>query len=412
MTRAPNIPIFDADSHMYETADALTRHLPERYRQAVQYVRIGRHTRIAINGRITDFIPNPTFERVAAPGAHERFFAGENTEGLTLREMQGEAIEAPAATRNPADRIAELDRQGVREALNYPTLASLVEHSAADDPELTMAIIHALNRWMLEHWSYVYEDRIFSTPVINCAEVDGARRELRYVLENGAKVALIKPAPVKGVNGWRSPALPEFDPFWHDVEDAGLPIVLHASQPPLDEYVNKWEPPATKNFMAMSSFRWLALGHREISDMIGSLICHGTLTRFPRLRIASVENGSSWIHPLFHDLADLTKKMPQNFPEDPLKVFRRNIWVSPFWEGSVSDVVDTVGWDRVMFGSDYPHPEGLPEPRAYWKYAEGMDNRRTWDFLGDNARRFLGLPIENSDPTAAEPPATATQAAL
>lgn len=412
MTRAPDIAIFDADAHMYETADALTRYLPERYRQAVQYARIGRHTRIAINGRITDFIPNPTFERVAAPGAHEKFFAGENTEGLTLREMQGEAIEAPGATRNPADRIAELDRQGVRETLNYPTLASLVEHSAADDPELTMAIIHALNRWMLEHWSYVYEDRIFSTPIINCAEVDGARRELQYILDNGAKVALIKPAPVKGVNGWRSPALPEFDPFWRDVEDAGLPIVLHAGQPPLDEYVNKWEPPATKNFMAMSSFRWLALGHREISDMIGSLICHGTLTRFPRLRIASVENGSSWIHPLFHDLADLTKKMPQNFPEDPLEVFRRNIWVSPFWEGSVADVVDTVGWDRVMFGSDYPHPEGLPEPKAYWKYAEGMDNRRTWDFLGDNARRFLGLPIENPDPAAAEPPATAAPAAL
>ncbi|WP_280507395.1 amidohydrolase family protein [Nocardia flavorosea] len=412
MTRTPDIPIFDADAHMYETADALTRYLPERYRQAVQYVRIGRHTRIAINGRITDFIPNPTFDRVAAPGAHEKFFAGENTEGLTLREMQGKAIEAPAATRNPADRIAELDRQGVRETLNYPTLASLVEHSAADDPELTMAIIHALNRWMLEHWSYVYEDRIFSTPVINCAEVDGARRELQYILENGAKVALIKPAPVKGVNGWRSPALPEFDPFWRDVEDSGLPIVLHASQPPLDEYVNKWEPPATKNFMAMSSFRWLALGHREISDMIGSLICHGTLTRFPRLRIASVENGSSWIHPLFHDLADLTEKMPQNFPEDPLEVFRRNIWVSPFWEGSVADVVDTVGWDRVMFGSDYPHPEGLPEPKAYWKYAEGMDNRRTWDFLGDNARRFLGLPIGNPDPAAAEPPATAAPAPL
>ncbi|MFD4401254.1 amidohydrolase family protein [Nocardia sp. NPDC058499] len=412
MTQAPDIPIFDADSHMYETADALIRYLPDKYRQAVQYVQMGRHTRLAINGRITDFIPNPTFDRVAAPGAHEKFFAGENTEGLTLREMQGKAIEAPAATRNPADRIAELDRQGVRETLNYPTLASLVEHSAADDPELTMAIIHALNRWMLEHWGYAYQDRIFSTPIINCAEVDGARRELQYILDNGAKVALIKPAPVKGVNGWRSPALPEFDPFWRDVQDAGLPIVLHASQPPLDEYVNKWEPPATKNFMAMSSFRWLVLGHREISDMIGSLICHGTLTRFPGLRIASVENGSSWIPPLFHDLRDLTKKMPQNFPEDPLDVFRRNIWVSPFWEGSVSDVVETVGWDKVMFGSDYPHPEGLPEPKAYWKYAEGMDNRRTWDFLGDNARRFMGLPIENPDPTAAEPPVTATSAAL
>ena len=124
-----NAPVFDADTHMYETAEALTKFLPEKYRTAVQYVQVGRHSRIAINGVITDFIPNPTFDRVAAPGAHEKFFAGENSEGLTLREMQGKAIDAPEATRSPDDRVAELDRQGVRECLNYPTLASLVEHS-------------------------------------------------------------------------------------------------------------------------------------------------------------------------------------------------------------------------------------------------------------------------------------------
>jgi len=58
--------------------------------------------------------------------------------------------------------------------------------------------------------------------VINLAIVDEGRRELEYILENGAKVALIKSAPVKGYKGWRSPALPEFDPFWKDVENAGL----------------------------------------------------------------------------------------------------------------------------------------------------------------------------------------------
>jgi predicted TIM-barrel fold metal-dependent hydrolase len=110
--------------------------------------------------------------------------------------------------------------------------------------------------------------------------------------------------------------------------------------------------------MAQSAFWWMALGHREIADMITSLICHGTLTRFPKLRIASVENGSSWIYPLFHDFENLQKKMPQNFPEHPHDVFRRNIWVSPFWEGCVNDVVETVGRDK-LFGSDYPHPEGL-----------------------------------------------------
>ncbi|CAM3209511.1 putative TIM-barrel fold metal-dependent hydrolase [Williamsia muralis] len=402
-----DVPIFDADTHMYETPDALTKFLPEKFSPAVQFVQVGKRTRIAILNKITEFIPNPTFEKVAAPGAHEKFYSGQNVEGLTLREMQGTAIEAPPASREPRARIEEINRQGVDAALVYPTLANLVEHSAAEDPDLTVAMIHALNQWMLETWGFTHENRLFMTPVITCALVDEARRELEYLVDNGAKVVLIKPAPVNGYRGWRSPALPEFDPFWKDVEDAGMPVVLHASQPPLDEYINKWEPPSTNNFMTMSSFRWLALGHREISDMLGSLICHGTLTRFPKLRIASVENGSAWIHPLFHDLADLNKKMPQNFPEDPLEVFRRNVWVSPFWEGSVSDVVETVGWDKVMFGSDYPHPEGLTEPKGFYKYAEGMSERRAYDFMGDNARRFLGLPLRNPSPDAAEAPADA-----
>lgn len=407
MTQFTDAPIFDADQHMYETQEALTKYLPERYQKAVQFVQAGKRTRIAILGMITEYIPNPTFERVARPGGHEKFYSGQNTEGLTMREMQGPPIEAPAATRNPVDRIKELDRQGVQQTLIYPTLANLVEHSAAEDPELTMAMIHALNQWMLEHWGFTYQDRLFMTPVINLAEVDNGRRELEFILENGARVALIKPAPVKGFRGWRSPALPEFDPFWRDVEAAGLPIVLHGSQPPLEEYVSRWEPADTNSAFEMSAFKWVVLGHREIADMITSLVCHGTLTRFPKLRIASVENGSAWIHPLFHDLDDIHKKMPQNFGEHPLDVFRRNIWISPFWEGRVSDVVETVGWDKVLFGSDYPHPEGLAEPKGFYKYAEGMDRRRTYDYLGDNARRFMGLPIANPDPEATKPPVLA-----
>jgi predicted TIM-barrel fold metal-dependent hydrolase len=328
-------PIFDGDSHMYETPDALKRHLPEKYQSAVEFVQVGRRTRIAILNKITEFIPNPTFDRVAAPGAHEKFYSGQNHEGLTLREMQGAAIDALPAFREPGPRLKVLDEQGVDQALVYPTLANLVEHSAAEDPELVVAMIHALNRWMLETWGYVHENRLFMTPVISCALVDDARRELQYVLENGARAVLIKPAPVKGLRGWRSPALPEFDPFWKDVENAGIPVILHASQPPLDEYISRWEPPGTNNFMDMSSFRWAVLGHREISDMLASLICHGTLTRFPKLRIASVENGSSWIKPLLDDLEDVHAKMPQAFREHPVEVFRRNVWVSPFWEGKV-----------------------------------------------------------------------------
>jgi predicted TIM-barrel fold metal-dependent hydrolase len=58
-------------------------------------------------------------------------------------------------------------------------------------------------------------------------------------------------------------------------------------------------------------------------------------------------------------------------------------------------VVQTVGWDRVLFGSDFPHPEGLTEPRGYYRYAEGMDEKRTRDFMGDNARRLMGIPVRS-----------------
>jgi len=389
-------PIFDADTHMYETPDALTRYLPEKYKSAVQFVQVEKQTRISILGKIRDYIPNPTFDRVAAPGAWEAFFSGQNEEGRSLAEMaRANVIESPPAFRAPEPRIATLDEQGVDQAIVYPTLANLVEHSAADDPELTAAMIHALNRWMLETWGFTHENRLFMTPVINLGILEEAMKELEYVLANGAKVILIKPAPVRDWKGWRSPTLPEFDPFWRAVEASGLPVVLHASQPPLDDYINKWEPPNSQVFTEMSAFRWIALGHREITDMLTALITHGTLTRFPKLRIASVENGSSWLHPLFDDYEMFYKKMPQAFPEHPIDVFRRNIWISPFWEGSVADVVETVGWDRVMFGSDFPHPEGLTEPKGYWEYAEGMDEKRTYDFMGDNARRFLGLPVRN-----------------
>lgn len=208
MTQFTDAPIFDADQHMYETPDALTKYLPEQFRPKVQFVQIGRHTRIAILNKITDYMPNPTFERVAAPGAHEKFYSGQNPEGLTMREMSGRGIETPPGARNPEDRIAELDRQGVDACLNYPTLANLVEHSAAEDPDLTAAIIHALNQWMLERWGFNHANRIYSTPVLTLGLVDEARRELEYILDNGAKVALIKPAPVNGYKGWRSPRSP------------------------------------------------------------------------------------------------------------------------------------------------------------------------------------------------------------
>ena len=67
-------PLFDADNHLYEPPEALTKFLPKAYKDYVQYVQVNGRTKLAIRGHISNYIPNPTFEVVARPGAWEEYF--------------------------------------------------------------------------------------------------------------------------------------------------------------------------------------------------------------------------------------------------------------------------------------------------------------------------------------------------
>ncbi len=85
--------------------------------------------------------------------------------------------------------------------------------------------------------------------------------------------------------------------------------------------------------------------------------------RFPNLRIASVENGSGFLRDLFVKLEQSKERMPWYYKEDPAELFRRNVWINPFWEDKITEVVEHMGADRVIYGSDWPHMEGMERPR-------------------------------------------------
>ncbi|HSS10265.1 MAG TPA: hypothetical protein VLL25_10285, partial [Acidimicrobiales bacterium] len=106
-------PVLDADNHFYETRDALTRYLPKQYQSQIKYVEVDGRTKIAIGGAISDYIPNPTFDVVAKPGAFGPYFLGNNPEGKTLRELAGKPIRAVPAFRDPQAREAVLDELGI-----------------------------------------------------------------------------------------------------------------------------------------------------------------------------------------------------------------------------------------------------------------------------------------------------------
>jgi predicted TIM-barrel fold metal-dependent hydrolase len=392
-SRKLDFEVFDADNHLYETRDALTRFLPQSRAGLIEYVEVRGRTKIAVKGRISEYIPNPTFDRVARPGAQEEYFRSGNPENKSMREIMGRGMDAIPAFREPGPRLALMDELGIDRAVMWPTLASLVEERLRDDPEATHDVIHALNQWMHEEWTFDYEGRIFPVPVITLCILERAIAELEWVLERGARVILVRPAPVPGLRGPRSFALPEFDPFWRLVQDADVVVGMHASDSGYQRYINEWEGMRDDEFTPFaprSGFATVLIAqHREITDTIASAIGHGLCSRFPRLKIAPVENGSGWVRPLIADLAGAYRAHPGGFDEDPVEVFKRNIFVHPFHEDDPIGLVALLGDDNVIFGSDYPHPEGMADPISFVDHLDGLTHEQTAKVMGGNLSRLM-----------------------
>src|SRR5262249_47372445 len=111
--------------------------------------------------------------------------------------------------------------------------------------------------------------------------------------------------------------------------------------------------------------------------------------RFPNLRVATIETGSGWVKPLLKKLRSLSVQMPGAFEQDPYQLFREHVWVSPFFEDDVVSLVELLGPEKVVFGSDYPHAEGLEAPSSFVKELEGVADADVRRIMHDNARALV-----------------------
>jgi predicted TIM-barrel fold metal-dependent hydrolase len=382
--------LFDADNHLYETEEALTKFLPEKYKGAIKYVQVEGRTKIAIQNQISEYIPNPTFEVVARPGAMEDYFKNGNPEGKSKREIFGKPMKSIPAFRDPAARLELMDELQIERTLMFPTLASLVEERMRDDPDLIHAVVHSLNQWLYETWGFNYKDRIYTVPVISLPIVEKAIEELEWCVERGAKAILVRPAPVPGFKGPRSFALPEFDPFWKRVVELDVLVTQHSSDSGYARYNQEWDGTGAEMLPFVTNAFRMVSEWRPIQDAVASWVCHGALFRFPELRIAVIENGASWLPHVLQTLEETYKKAPEGFGmQDPVAAIKKSIHVSPFWEEDFSKLTALIGAERVLFGSDYPHPEGLAEPTTYIKHVEHLPLEDQKLVMGGNLARLL-----------------------
>lgn len=381
-------PVFDCDAHYYEAVDAFTRHVDPRMQpRCVQWAEIDGRKRHLIGGEIDYSVANPTFDPVARPGILWEYYRG-NPSGRPASElMHGNLEPIPDAYREPNARLRAMDAQGIAATLLFPTLGVLYEEKLKHDTEAVCALFRGFNRWLEEDWGFAHKERIFSAPYISLADVNWACDELTWALKQDARVIVMRPSAIFTKDGSRSPADPSFDPFWAQVEESGISVVIHTGNSGYSShgYANDQFARSSIGMSRRPSIKGLAV-ERAAGDFLLTLSYELLFERFPKLRILSVENGSGFLPDLLRKLAHARERNPWHFKEDPVALFREHVWVSPFWEDDIPEVVSWIGAERVIFGSDWPHMEGLPEPLGILDELSPLNDEQRKAILYDNTR--------------------------
>jgi predicted TIM-barrel fold metal-dependent hydrolase len=382
---------FDADNHYYEATDAFTRFLdPKMARRTMQWAEIDGRQRLLVAGRINRFIPNPTFDPVARPGALDEYFRGRNPGAKDMAALFGELEPIRPEYRDRDARLAVMDAQGIDGCFLFPTLGVGMEEALADDPEAVVAAFHAFNRWLDEDWGYAYRGRIFAAPMIPLVDVDAAVAELEEVLARDARIVCIKGGPARTPTGPTSPGHRRFDPFWARANEAGVTVGVHSGDAGYGRYVEDWEPHGEFRSFSHTPLRIVLSADRPPYETMAALVCQGVFDRFPRVRVASIEAGSEWVPPLVKKLKKVYGQMPTGFASDPVDTLREHVWVAPYYEDDLTAVKDALGVERLLFGSDWPHAEGLAEPREFADdlRGQGFTEAEIRTVMRDNGREL------------------------
>lgn len=347
--------LFDIDNHYYETSDAYTRHLEPEF---------------------LDQLPpqdNAAGEGDRPPGQeHWVVRPGSLKEYLRKLKSSDEAepyvlMEPHPGFSNRDARIELMDEQGVEACTMFSSAVSM-EHKI-EDPRVVYAYFRALNRWIEDDWGYAYKDRIFCAPHISLRDLDMAIEELDHVIKQGARVINLRPGHAYG----RSQGDPYFDPFWSRLDEAHVSVLYHQGEGGHNALLApEWGYQPDPHVFEMSAWQWLnSYGDVPMMAAISQLIYDNVFGRYPNIKVASVENGAGWL-PYFIARLDKMRGMGRNGPwiggpldERPSAIARRHLVVSPYPEDDVEAIVAAVGHEMIAMGSDYPHAEGLSNPKEF-----------------------------------------------
>jgi predicted TIM-barrel fold metal-dependent hydrolase len=366
--------VIDCDSHVMEPADLWENYIDPAFRdRAIRVVEEEGVEKLIIGGEVV------LEGRLAALGGAHRnraeLFTG------TLKYADG----CEPASYDPVARAAMLDDWQVDYGVLFPTVGILPYPT--DDAALANAYCRAYNRWQREFFEAV-PNRVVPIAAVNWFDVDEAVAELERCFKAGFRGVFVPPETIAG----KRPSDPHFDPIWQLCEEAGLPACLHvivrfegAAVP----FVHWHESGPGPVF----SFGLGATG--QMIPALTAMVTDQLFERFPRLKVISVEAGCGFAAYLMDRLDEKYQTFREllPMPMKPSEYIRRNCYfVAEPEERTIGAMLELVGEDHILWGSDYPHVDStLDAPKLIRQAVAGLSPARQAAVLGENAKRVFGL---------------------
>jgi predicted TIM-barrel fold metal-dependent hydrolase len=304
-----------------------------------------------------------------------------------------------------ARRDQELDADGIVGEVIFPDADAVTAGASApfgaglgatgDVPlDLLMAGARAHNRWLAELCQDSPERRA-GVAIVPIFDVDAAVEEITRARQSGLRGGILIPSmwqPYEPYNHAR------YDPVWAACSELGMPVHVHsgaADRASYGEHVGIY----------VAEVRWWS------TRPLWFLLWGGTFERFPELTFVTTECGAFWAPDLLwtsdivydreHAAKKLGKQLTDHLPMRPSEYFDRNCFIgaSNTRRRELGRRYE-IGVGNIMWGNDFPHPEGT------WPHTKEWLRNAFSDIPVDETRRILGLNAAECyqfDPQALQP---------
>ena len=285
---------------------------------------------------------------------------------------------------DPELRLADQERDGVQAEVLYGILGASMR---LDDAQASAEALRIYNEW-LDEFCRTHPERFAGIACLPSQSIDAAVLEVKRVAERG----IAKGIEVQATNDMTPLYHPSWNPLWEIANETRLPVHFHTLG-------SKWSDPEhyapLQRRQAEAVF--MAGFQMAMSKVLMETILGGVFETYPQVRLVLGESGIGWIP---YVVEHMDYEWQDQYRDLPLKMLPSEYWRRNCWATFQSDPVgirnlDFLGEDRVMWGSDFPHPDGVwPDSRDYIaKDLDGFPDDVRHKVICGNAARLYGFPV-------------------